>query len=983
MVVVDAYACVLRPAWVIVSGTMQKLAVRPRFVKRLAALLILFVLLTSIAGQALGVTAGSASQPTEPNWAMPGAMALRRIGPLGTSQNQPNFLSNLDCTPLTYRLVGQSAQQDGCLTSTAYGMLDSSTATVIFNGTDEGLRLLSYSPHQVLAPWPQALNLLTLDASSTGGSYIGMYTNPIALTQDQRDFAGRLTGKQLTQPPNILFRDHNGQRLVVNAQTIAFSQGGGWMVAEALGGSFVRINLATLDMTAFAPHFGTQSNGGLLNSQIAISDDGRFVAIQNAVTGTFKVYDLTTCDGLVANLRPENCRAYDYQAFISQQVSGLHWIRHVRFINNGLVSFEASSVNGTTSGVYILAPTSAITSMADYIALGDSYTSGEGTFNYLAGTDSETNNCHLSSHSYPLLLTRDLFGAAGGHSVACSGAVINDIGSDAGSYRGQVKQGRSFDELFDDQARLEGIKADFKPGYIAQQHFVRHYQPRVVTVSIGGNDIGFGDLLQRCVMPHISRHLSDSTCYNTYESRQEVVRLVDRTVPRWTALYRQLRAASPSAQIYALGYPSVSSGQGKCGTNVRLGKSELEFAEELIAYLNGAISQAATAAGVPYIDIRQALVGHRLCEAVGNTVAVNGLTAGKDSGPFGIGVLGRESYHPNALGHQLIAQAITQNTANLTSSNLTASPGSSPENLLDAPKSGRTLNRLAPDNGIAPSILQNGDRFTVNVNGLRNGLRPNTYYVIRIDGGSGPILASVLSGADGSLSTETNVPLATVPGGHSIDIFGNGQDGAPVNVTQPVYIIASADDPDEDGFSGAADSCPYAVNSNEDIDGDSVDDVCDPSLTAASSTSLPPAPENTAAPVTGNPQNSSILTPQLHPSDSLLDPVTHQIIESPQPPALSSNSRTPLAHSASVKIKPRQPHITIGNTSVRPAVLSAQSAAPQSLPQTVPYQSKYYQPTAYPKLRLQGLPIYLAALPLSMIFGMGVLILRRRQRAHI
>lgn len=768
-------------------------------------------------------------------WASPDATALKRVGPIGGVQNQPGFLSNLDCVSMTYRMVGSSTMQTGCFTPTAFGMLDSSSDTVIFNGTDEGLPLLSYWPQQVLVPWPKALNMLTLDAANTGGSYIGMYKNPLASLRDQRGITGQLTSKQLTAAPEISFKDQSGHLLVVNPQTMAFSDGGSWLVVETLGGSFVRINLATLDMTAFAQAFGSQgSPGALLQSQVAVSSDGRFVTIENKAATSFKVYDLATCGSNVTSWQTSGCQSHEYWPFVSQQVAGLQSIRHVRFINNGLLSFEATSTNSANSAVYELAPTGSITSLTDYIGLGDSYTSGEGAFDYLSGTDTADNTCHLSANSYPLLLTRDLFSAAGGHSVACSGAVINDLAGTGGSYRGQVRHGLSLQELETSQAdQLSSILANYSPGYVPQQLFVKQYQPRVITASIGGNDVGFGDILQKCVVPHISRHISDGTCYNTYESRMELVNLVNRTVPRWTALYQQLQAASPGTTVYAVGYPSIASDTGQCPLNVNLGKSELEFAEELIHYLNGAIQQAATSAGVSYVDISQALAGHRLCEASGNAVAVNGLTAGNDFGAFGVNVLGRESYHPNALGHELIEQAILQKTHNLTDmfSGETVAVNNS-QTLLNAPKSGRPISTLVPDT-VTSQLMRAGTSAAVQVDGPRDGLQANGPYAIRLDGSSGTILASLTSDYSGNLSGAITMPANTAPGGHTIDITGVSQAGELIDITQPIYVADSPNDADGDGVANVGDSCPYAVNSGQDVDQDGIDDVCDGAIGAA------------------------------------------------------------------------------------------------------------------------------------------------------
>ncbi|HTB48969.1 MAG TPA: SGNH/GDSL hydrolase family protein, partial [Verrucomicrobiae bacterium] len=757
----------------------------------LALILACIIVGTSLTHAVNGNTTG-----TTPDWGGPNAITLRKVSPLGNMQDEPNLLSNLDCSPMTYRLVASSTMQTGCFTPTAFGLLDSDNDTVIFNGTDEGLPLTAYSPHQVLAPWPKALDLITLDATNTGGSYISLYKNPFNTLRDQRNLLGQLTAKQLAAPPELLLQDPAGQHLIVNPQTIAFSSSGSWLVAETLEGSFVRINLATLAMTPFAPAITIQGNPALLKSQVAISDDGRYVAIENDTVTSFKVYDLSTCSGgNSSSLTPQHCQSYDYRAFVQQQIPGLQSVRHVRFVNDGLVSFEAMAASTSNNGIYELAPTDTITSLTNYIGLGDSYTSGEGAFDYLPGTDTSDNMCHLSSNSYPLLLTRDVFGVAGGHSVACSGATINDVGSTNSSYRGQVKDVLNLEQLEQtDPSLLASVQTNFLPGYVAQQLFVAQYQPQVVTVSIGGNDIGFGDILQRCVESQLSRHASDETCYNTYEDREEVVSLVNRTVPRWTALYKQLLAEAPGERLYAIGYPQIFDDAGSCGLNVHLDKSELEFAEELTDYLNSAIQQAAAAASVAYVDIDHALDGHRLCEAASYDVAANGLTAGTDAGAFGLKLLGKESYHPNALGQALIEQAILQQTHNLQVGAGSNPPFTSSDNLLQAPKSGRSINTLIPSNGLMNSVVGTGGSSQLAVDGLTSGLVPNAPYTVHMDGSTGIVIGTLTAGSSGDISGSITIPSTTSPGGHTIDITGPNQAGEPVDITQPIYVPASNSD---------------------------------------------------------------------------------------------------------------------------------------------------------------------------------------------
>lgn len=109
------------------------------------------------------------------DWAGAPAMAIKRVSPVAQAQNEPNFLNNLDCNLVTYRLAATSTTRTGCFSETAFGLLDTADQTVIFNGTDEGLPITDYSPNQALAPWPRALNLVSFSPVNTGGSYINLY----------------------------------------------------------------------------------------------------------------------------------------------------------------------------------------------------------------------------------------------------------------------------------------------------------------------------------------------------------------------------------------------------------------------------------------------------------------------------------------------------------------------------------------------------------------------------------------------------------------------------------------------------------------------------------------------------------------------------------------------------------------------------------------------------------------------------------------
>ncbi len=806
--------------------------------RRLILMLCVLVLLVS---QARGsITEASGSNIGQPSWSSGTAQALKKVSSRIGAQHEPSYLNNLDCTLIDYRNVGSSEARTGCFSETAYGLFDSDSATVIFGGTDEALPLIRYSPGQILAPWPKALNLVSLGIINTGGATLSIYRNPLNVIQDIRNPLGQLSAKQLTGPADLVIRDASGSPLIINPRTIAFSDNGSWLVAETLSGSFTRLNLTTLSQLPFAPAFGSQGSTALLNSRVAISDDGYFVAVSNHDAGTFKVYDLANCAPASGS-----CPNRDYRTFIGQQIAGLQSIQHIRFVNRGLISLEAQTSNTLTSGIYELAPSDSIDHLIDYLGLGDSYTSGEGAFDYLSGTDLENNSCHLSAKSYPLLLTRDLFSPVGGHSVACSGAVIRDVASTSDSYRGQVRDVPTFSQLSEsDPALLNSVLTNFVPGYIAQQRFAGQYQPRIMTVSVGGDDVGFGAIVQNCVVPHLSRHLSDSNCYNTYEDRLELKQLVDRTTPRWISLYKQLLKNNPDSRIYAIGYPMIASDIGNCSLNAHLGKAELEFSQEMIVYINQTVEKAAKSAGVSYVDIGQALVGHRLCETAGYNVAVNGLTAGKDGSILGLRLFGKESYHPNALGQELIEQAILSRTRNFTVEPVATTPLVS--KLLEAPKTGRSVQTVVPDSHLAPAVVSPGKSISVKTNGGSSGLKANTAYKIRLDGPGGAVIGTLTSDINGDISGTVTIPLAVLAGGHTIDVTGENQVGQPVDVTQPVYVPASDNDADGDGFDNSIDSCPGVPNSGVDEDRDGIDDVCDPMISQPDTPATPSPPPSSS-----------------------------------------------------------------------------------------------------------------------------------------
>lgn len=260
-----------------------------------------------------------------------------------------------------------------------------------------------------------------------------------------------------------------------------------------------------------------------------------------------------------------------------------------------------------------------------YVALGDSFTSGEGEDDdgqYLPGTNTPDNRCHVSGRSYPFLLIHTPLPMT---SVACSGAVTDDL----------ILPNR---------------------GLPAQAVAIRQHQPDVVTTSIGGNDFDLVGKLAACAGP--------GTCMwaqpeHRRLSAQEAMGLRDRLVEVFT----EVRESAPLARHFAVGYPLAIDPFGSCDllTKLLLNTDERRYLYEAQKLLNSVIASAAQQASVKYIDVSNAFQNHALCSQTGS-LAMNSLRFGDDLAPVPglptLKLIGNESFHPTPFGHRLVAHLV-------------------------------------------------------------------------------------------------------------------------------------------------------------------------------------------------------------------------------------------------------------------------------------------------------------------------------------
>ncbi|WP_344137173.1 SGNH/GDSL hydrolase family protein [Pedococcus bigeumensis] len=223
---------------------------------------------------------------------------------------------------------------------------------------------------------------------------------------------------------------------------------------------------------------------------------------------------------------------------------------------------------------------------SSYVALGDSYSSGTGTRTYL----NDGTSCQRSVYAYPSLIS-----ASKGLTLnfrACSGARVADVtNTQLGALTTSTTQ---------------------------------------VSISVGGNDAGFADVLTEWAQPG---WMSD--CNGAIDGAQSII---TNTLPaRLSTLYASIRAKAPNAKVVVVGYPRIFQGED-CNAFTWFSPAEETRLNQTADLLNSKTSAQAAAKGFTFVNPTSRFSGHAVCDDV---EWLNGL-----SNPVS------ESYHPNVAGHR-------------------------------------------------------------------------------------------------------------------------------------------------------------------------------------------------------------------------------------------------------------------------------------------------------------------------------------------
>ncbi|MER6999322.1 NocE [Streptomyces sp. NPDC000410] len=307
------------------------------------------------------------------------------------------------------------------------------------------------------------------------------------------------------------------------------------------------------------------------------------------------------------------------------------------------------------------------------VAMGDSYSSGEGAStnggdDYYKESDyydkqqpDTENKCHRSKHAWSRQATLPGYGKSIGQMaddrdknmdyqfVACSGARHYNI----------LRQGQS--------SELPQIEQ----GYLDQN-------TTLVTLSVGGNDARFADIVQECItaLTVCNNNSIDAVDPDTGQKNGQETGPLDQWAPKWlkeqirprlAGMLNSIHQKAPNAKIVLMGYPKLLEGSGGCV--IGIGTEEAPWlnsmADTLANEMQGAVNDAnaQSNANAVFSDPRDEFAGKAIC---GDPETVHGIVLSGHSQADnrdwdwlpGNVAPSMKSFHPKVTGARLYADSL-------------------------------------------------------------------------------------------------------------------------------------------------------------------------------------------------------------------------------------------------------------------------------------------------------------------------------------
>lgn len=283
---------------------------------------------------------------------------------------------------------------------------------------------------------------------------------------------------------------------------------------------------------------------------------------------------------------------------------------------------------------------------AHVVLLGDSFAAGEGAGSYEPVNGVAESRCHRSTESLAAAAQGNRTGGAA--NLGRTGRTGSSAADGSGIVVHNFACSRARISALETAQQVEGHGSGGVPAQLEQMAGVR---PDLVLLYIGGNDLGFADLLQACVA-------ETEPCGQDPALREATGQRLLELRPELEDMYRKLGAAARSP-VLVLPYPRMFDlGAEDCG---RLTSGELAFGLEITDALNGAIEQSVLGAGLPnvrYVDALEDSFAQR--GACSPDPLVKTVRIGPLLGAASSAAASQEILHPTAEGYRALTADLLQ-----------------------------------------------------------------------------------------------------------------------------------------------------------------------------------------------------------------------------------------------------------------------------------------------------------------------------------
>jgi lysophospholipase L1-like esterase len=250
----------------------------------------------------------------------------------------------------------------------------------------------------------------------------------------------------------------------------------------------------------------------------------------------------------------------------------------------GAAALAAAALTVLVPAILVPAQASA-QSTVHYVALGDSYSSGLGAGSYIGSSGS----CDQSTNAYPARW--DAANQPASYvSEACAGATTATVLS----------------------SQLSALSA----------------ATTLVSITVGGNDVGFTPVMETCVL------LPTSSCLSAVHHAEDLT--ATQLPGELDSVLNAIHADAPNARVVVLDYPELYD-LSRTSSCIGLSTTDRTNLNQGADQLDRQIQLAAARHGDVFGEMRTAFSGHEICDSSSWLHSVNFLDVS-------------ESYHPTAAG---------------------------------------------------------------------------------------------------------------------------------------------------------------------------------------------------------------------------------------------------------------------------------------------------------------------------------------------